>query len=939
MPTKKQAPSEAEPTRHVPVWKKILFATLVVGAFFSVIELLLWSVGVETLIQREDPFRGFSGLLTVFQRDGEVYRTRRATVGNTFNDQSFLAEKPAGGLRIFCLGGSSSYGFPWGAEVAFTSIVGELLAVSHPELNVEAVNVSGVSYAMHRLNIVADELLHYDPDLFIIYSGHNEFVEPAFFNALKRRSRLRTGLEYVLAQTRLYSCLWSVFDRRGEKKSFPIDDLDSRVRRQDHTHVYSPQEKEEIVAEYRWRLERLVRRAQQAGVRVILSTVPCNQRGWRPEASGTTAALNDEDRTAWSEAFGSGKRELDGGNLEAARADLERAAGLAPGHAETQFLVGKTYDALGRWDDARGAYKLACDADASPVRRISGINDAIRAVASEREALLADIEDLFEKHSEHGLVGFHLIEDYVHPTREGHELIAQHIWEALERCGWLGDSALADRAIFDRLIAERRSRTLTKNAPWLYNQAVVLQRQGEIEAAIEKFREALRISPNYLEAMVNLGALLVRVGRPAQAVGVLERLVEIDPDNGSARLNLGAALEGLGRFEQAASHYQEALRLIPDSDQAHNNLGNVLQGLKRYDEAVAHYQEALRLNPDNVLAHINLGNALRVLGRFEEGVAHYQEALRLKPDSAEAHNNLGFALSGEGRIEEAAAHYKEALRLNPDYMKAHNNLANALKQQGRFDEAIAHYQEAMRIKPGNAQAHFNVGMVLQALRRPEEGLAHFQEALRIKPDHVEAHFNRGHTLQNLGRMEEAVAHYQEVLRIKPDFSGVHYKLGTALQALGSLEEALAQYQLVLRIKPDYAAAHSRSGTTLEALGRFKEALSHHDDALRYSPENVAAVNNLAWLLATCPLADVRDGKRALELAERLAEWKGPGRFTFLDTLSAAHAEQGEFDQAIPWQRLAIDLAPNEQKEVLGSRLKLYQQGKPYREEAKGTPDK
>jgi tetratricopeptide (TPR) repeat protein len=939
MPIDKQEPPGGKPTRRVAVWKKILFVTVVVCTFFLVIELALWTVGVETLIQREDPFRGFSGLMTVFGRDGNVFRTRRATIRSTFNEQTFRVEKPANGLRIFCLGGSSSYGFPWGAEVAFTSILGELLAVSHPELNVEAVNVSGMSYAMHRLNIVADELLQYQPDVFIIYSGHNEFVEPAFFDSLKHRSRLRTGVEYTLAHTRLYSGMWSVFHRRRVEKPSTITGFDARVRRDDHMHVFSPQEKEEIVAEYRWQLERLVRRAQEAGVRVVLSTVPCNQRQWRPEASGTVAALSDDNRAAWSEAFKSGKRQHAHGDFKIARANLERAAGLAPGHAETQFLLGKTYDALGRWDDARVAYEHACDADASPVRRLSGINNAICAVASDREVLLVDVDEQFENHSEHGLVGFNLIEDYVHPTREGHERIAWHLWEAIESTGWLGDKPLADQAAFDRLIAERRRRTLTVNAALLFNQGIVLEAQGQSEAAIEKFREALRISPNYPEAMVNIGALLFRVDKPAEAVDVLERLVEIDPDNGSAHVNLGAGLEGLGRFEEAAAHYQEALRLIPDNAPAHNNLGNVLQALRRYDEAVTHHQEALRLNPDNAMVHINLGNALQVLGRFEEAVARYNEALQLKPDSAEAHNNLGFALYGEDHIEEAVAHCQEALRLNPDYTEAHTNLANALKKQGNLDGAIVHYREVLRLKPSDAQGHTNLGVVLHALGRPEEAVVAYQQALRIRPDNAEAHYKQGLALQSLGRTEDAITHYQEVLRIKPDFVGVNYNLGTALQALGLLDEALAHYQVILQVKPDDVAAHSRSGTALEALGRFQEALVHHNDALRYSPKNVAAVNNLAWLLATCPLADVRDGQQALKLAEQLAQWEGPGRFTFLDTLSAAHAEVGELDRAIDWQQQAIDLAPHDQKEALGRRLKLYQQGKPYRQEAKAAPGK
>ena len=179
----------SQPT--LTIQKKILFSTIVVVSFFALVELALWFLGAQTLIELEDPFRGFSGLVNVYEADGELYQTRKQSL-NTFNDQSFLVEKPKNGLRVFSMGGSSAHGFPWGAEAAFTSVLGELLAESHADLQIEAVNSAGVSYAMHRLNIVADELLNYEPDIFIIYSGHNEFIEPVFMEELKGRSRTLT---------------------------------------------------------------------------------------------------------------------------------------------------------------------------------------------------------------------------------------------------------------------------------------------------------------------------------------------------------------------------------------------------------------------------------------------------------------------------------------------------------------------------------------------------------------------------------------------------------------------------------------------------------------------------------------------------------------------------------------------------------------------------
>jgi len=705
--------------------------------------LILWTFGVETLIEREDPFRGFSGLVTVFERDGDIYRTRRATVGKAFNDQSFLAEKPAGGLRIFCLGGSSSWGFPWGAEVAFTSIVEELLTASHPERHVEAVNASGMSYAMHRLNIVADELLEYEPDVFLIYGGHNEFIEPAFFGALKQRSRIHTRVQYVLAHSRTYSGIASVFERIGDKKPTTRDDYEARVRRNEN-RVFSQEETEEIVAEYRGRLERLVRRAQDAGVRVVLTTVPCNLRQWRPKASATIAALEDKDRETWSEAFRSGRRRLAAEDLEVARADLERAARLAPGHAETQYMLGKTYDALGLWEGARRAYRNACDADASPIRRVSGINEAIREIAHKRGVLLVDVDRIFEARSPHGLVGFNLIEDYVHPTREGHELIARHIWDAIEREGWLGRKASADQAVFDRVIAERRRRPTTSNtvnAVWCLNQGIVLKNRGETEAAIEKYREALEIAPDYVGAMIDLGDLLLRTGQTTEAFPLIERSFEIDPENFGVRVNLSRVLQNLGRFDEAVTHIKEAVRMRPDDALAHNTWGNALAGLGRFEEAAPHYQEALRIRPDYAEAHNNWGNSLLDLGRLQESIAHYKEALRIKPDVAEPHQNLGSALARLGRFEEAAPHYQEALRIKPGLAEAHNNLGNLLMKMERFEEAAVHYREVSRIKPDQPDAHNDLGVALAKLGRLQDAVRHFEHAVRLKPDFTKGRNN------------------------------------------------------------------------------------------------------------------------------------------------------------------------------------------------------
>jgi len=225
--------------------KKLLYSAVTCIGFFLLIEFTLWIFAVVPASKTQDFSQGFSGLVSVFELKGDRLRTRPTTPYATFNKQSFLAQKPANGLRIFTLGGSSSYGFPWTGEVAFTAILGDVLAAAHPDRQIEAINVSGISYAMHRLAIVAKEIIAYEPDIFIIYSGHNEFIERSFFDELKQRRQWHNRIEHLLSGWRVYSLLRSLFAGLGAPEATRSEMF---VRRE--WDVYDEQQKRRIVSEY-----------------------------------------------------------------------------------------------------------------------------------------------------------------------------------------------------------------------------------------------------------------------------------------------------------------------------------------------------------------------------------------------------------------------------------------------------------------------------------------------------------------------------------------------------------------------------------------------------------------------------------------------------------------------------------------------------------------
>jgi len=325
-----------------------------------------------------------------------------------------------------------------------------------------------------------------------------------------------------------------------------------------------------------------------------------------------------------------------------------------------------------------------------------------------------------------------------------------------------------------------------------------------------------------------------------------------------------------------------------------------------YENLETLWLDTLTKNPRCWLAHNNLGNVLLQQGKISDALGHYEQALRLEPDRAETQINLGNVSFQQGRVNDALGYYEQALRLKPDYAEAHNNLGIALAQMGKTADAIAHYEQALRIKPDYADAHNSLGIALARTGKIEDAIAHYEQALRFNPDYAEAHCNLGNVFWQQGKVSEAVGHY---------------------------EQALA-------LKPDYAEAHNNLGIALARTGRIKEAITHYEQALRINSDYPEALNNLAWLLATRPPAESGNAARAVALAEQVCRLTGNQVATDLDTLAAAYAAAGRFDDAVTTAQKAVALARSgDQPGLAGkieSRLQLYRNGHAYRQPADAT---
>ena len=146
---------------------------------------------------------------------------------------------------------------------------------------------------------------------------------------------------------------------------------------------------------------------------------------------------------------------------------------------------------------------------------------------------------------------------------------------------------------------------------------------------------------------------------------------------------------------------------------------------------------------------------------------------------------------------------------------------------------------------------------------------------------------------------------------------------------------MAHFQRAVQLNPNLANVHSDLGNLLLQKGRVNEALPHYEAALELQPGNAYFLNNLAWVLATCPNPEVRNGARAVELAQKAERLSGGNSSAIVGTLAAAYAEAGRFGEAVRTAERALNLATAQtntaQIGLLRTNIALYAAGLPLRD--------
>lgn len=461
----------------------------------------------------------------------------------------------------------------------------------------------------------------------------------------------------------------------------------------------------------------------------------------------------------------------------------------------------------------------------------------------------------------------------------------------------------------------------------------------------------------YVQALSDRQEADTTVGKAYGEFGQLLLAYEYDDDAEPALLNAGTLIPNdvrwpyyLGylyqratRLEAAARWYERVLALQPEDVPTHIRLAEVYRDLGREAEAATLLQEATRLDPRCVQAYFLLG---QIAGASSKAIPYYEKVLQLQPDASVAHYPLGLAYRNQGNLErsryhldrrgETQAKIRDVLLEDLERLKKGANatmyVARNFMVQRKFREAAMLFGQVVEEDPENTSGYLNLGAALGQLGRVDEAMEAFKQALRLDPSESKAHYNLAVIYGARGEPDRALDHFRAAVEADPNYSEAHFGLTRILWRRRQCREALPHFQAFLRVSPEHVEARLHQAICHVELGEYAQARALLEIGYEASPEHPGLRDALVRVLAASADDRVRDGQRALELAEPLAaELRRPET---LESLAMAYAETGRFPEAIQHQQDAIraldQYGLNAWFDHMNDNLRRYEQGQPCR---------
>jgi hypothetical protein len=432
-----------------PSRKRLLFrvAAVLLGLlplFVAEIALRVFDLGRPT--DYADPFVGFSDVHPLFVLNPETGRYEIPPSRQShFRPESFLADKPADEFRIFVLGGSTVQGRPYAIETSFTTWLELSLNAADRSRRWEVVNCGGISYASYRLVPILQEAIARQADLVIVCTGQNEFLEDRTYGHIKSAPTLLAWPQRQVSRLRTYTLFREgVLRLTGHKANeLPPDrpllpaETDALLDWKGGIAKYHRdlEWQDDVITHFAFNLRRMADLARGGGV-PLLFVMEVSNLDWAPFKPEHRAGITEAERQEYQSLLDEARRRS-GQSLTEALDLLHRAAQIDDQHALVHFEMGRVYKLMDRLDEAKAALVKAKDLDVCTLRMLERMKDVFHAAAADTGTPLVDADALIAARSRGGIPGDQWLVDHVHPTLEGHQLLATELVGEMTRQGFL----------------------------------------------------------------------------------------------------------------------------------------------------------------------------------------------------------------------------------------------------------------------------------------------------------------------------------------------------------------------------------------------------------------------------------------------------------------------------------------------------------------------
>lgn len=666
----------------------ILIPVLILLGFEGILRLARYGDNLHLFIQ--NPMEGYENYMIVNPEIGKKYFQKLEYTAPA-ND-IFLKEKPENSFRVFVMGSSTVYGFPYNRNLMFSRILHKELEDAYLNKKIEVVNTSITAINSFTLLDFTDEILDYKPDAILIYAGHNEFYG-AFgigSNETMSRNRVLTRLHVALLDFKIYQLLRNIIGGVSGKIAGKGDVHGTLMKRivADKDILLHSEKYNIAMKRYKENMGEILQKASKQSVPVFLSEVVCNINGMEPFNS------------------------IPSDSLEAA-IEVYKKAEMACQNED--------------YDKALNLFYRAKDLDCIRFRASEDVNRIINELADEYKVYKVGMLSCFQSHSPNRLIGNNLMTEHVHPNIDGNFLMAEAFLKEIINSELLGDKGN---------VAEINSAYYKRNWGYteldsLYANHAVNLLKGFWPFVLDPNKEynyKLLYKPkSYLDSL-------------AFAVVGNNELILSD-----VRLELARNYEKSGRIEKAFREYEALLRTNPYVAVNYRDAANCLVQLSDLPLALKYFQKSLEFE-DSYFARYRIGEIYFMMGDYERAVQSFEKAFPLTPDDKKVNvlvkSYMAFVYGN--KPEQAKAAENELRRINatqylnippktyvysnyvPFQTRSEVNRAKDLIKENKYEEALQILESSLSIYDSHI-ANRIIGEIYYHQKNPEKAFLYLSK--------------------------------------------------------------------------------------------------------------------------------------------------------------------------------------------------------------------